>query len=81
MTEELVVQRVEVGFVGTPPVRAIERASGVSEVEVAGATLRCLVRGSFQPFLEALRGHEVTSLTSTPTYQQLDDVRGREPNA
>jgi hypothetical protein len=68
MTEELLVQRVEVGFVGTPPVRAVERASGVSEVEVDGATLRCLVLGSFQPFLEALRGHEVISLTSTPTY-------------
>jgi hypothetical protein len=67
MTEELPVQRVEVGFVGTPPVRAVERASGVSEVEVDGATLRCLVLGSFQPFLEALRGHEVVSLTSTPT--------------
>jgi hypothetical protein len=67
MTEELPVQRVEVGFVGTPPVRAVERASGVSEVEVDGATLRCLVLGSFQPFLEALRGHEVISLTSTPT--------------
>jgi hypothetical protein len=67
MTEELPVRRVEVGFVGTPPVGAVERASGVSEVEVEGATLRCLVLGSFQPFLEALRGHEVISLTSTPT--------------
>jgi hypothetical protein len=65
MTEELPVQRVEVGFVGTPPVRAVERASGVSEVEVDGATLRCLVLGSFQPFLEALRGHEVISLTTS----------------
>ena len=68
MTEELPVQRVEVDFVGTPPVRAVERASGVSEVEVDGATLRCLVLGSFQPFLEALRGHEAISLTSVPTY-------------
>ena len=39
--------------------------TGVSEVEADGATLRCLVVGSFQPFLEALRGHEVISLTST----------------
>jgi hypothetical protein len=73
MTEELRVQRVDVGFVGPPPIRAIERASGVSEVEVDGASLRCVVLGSFQPFLEALRGHEVISLTSTPT--------GGEPNA
>jgi hypothetical protein len=27
-----------------------------------------VVRGSFQPFLEALRGYEVTSLKSTPAH-------------
>ncbi len=31
------------------------------------AWIRCVARGSFQPFLEALRGHEVVSLTSMPT--------------
>jgi len=67
MTQELPMQRVEVSFVGAPPARQIERASGVSEVEVDGPTLRCLVSGSFQPFLEALRGHEVISLASTST--------------
>jgi hypothetical protein len=61
------VQRAEVSFPGTPPVRQIERASGVSEVDVDGQTVRCLVAGSFQPFLEALRGHEVITLQSTPT--------------
>ncbi len=61
------VQRVEVSFVGTPPVRQIERASGVSEVCADGPIVRCLVTGSFQPFLEALRGHEVITLQSTPT--------------
>jgi hypothetical protein len=81
MTEELPVQRVEVGFVGTPPVRAVERASGVSEVEVEGATLRCLVLGSFQPFLEALRGHEVISLTSTPTYASSEPSMRNAPAA
>jgi hypothetical protein len=81
MTEELPVQRVEVGFVGTPPVRAVERASGVSEVEVDGATLRCLVLGSFQPFLEALRGHEVISLTSTPTYASSEPSTPNAPDA
>lgn len=58
------MQRVEVTFVGAPPVRQIERAMGVSEVEVEGAVLRCTVYGSFQPFLEALRGHEVVCLKS-----------------
>ena len=57
---------VEVTFVGSPPARQMERASGVSAVVVEGRVLRCLVSGSFQPFLEALRGHEVTRLISTP---------------
>jgi hypothetical protein len=65
MTGELPIQRVEVSFVGSPPAHQVERASGVSAVETDGAILRCLVYGSFQPFLEALRGHEVLSLTST----------------
>jgi hypothetical protein len=57
---------VEVSFVGVPPARQIERASGVSEVEVDGPILRCLECGSFQPFLEALSGHEVVSLSACP---------------
>jgi hypothetical protein len=65
MSEQLPVQRVEVSFVGTPPVPQIERASGVSGVERDGPIVRCLVAGCFQPFLEALRGHEVITLQST----------------
>ena len=74
MIAEHPVQRVQVSFVGTPPVRQIERASGVSEVRTDGPVVRCLVTGSFQPFLEALRGHEVITLQSTP-------VAGPEPPA
>jgi hypothetical protein len=33
-------------------------------VEIDGQVLRCTVCGSFQPFLEALRGHEVINLKS-----------------
>jgi hypothetical protein len=66
MTEELPSRRVEITFVGRPPARQMARASGVAEVETDGCRLRCLVSGSFQPFLEALRGYEVMSLTSTP---------------
>ena len=69
MKEETPTQRVEVTFVGAPPVTRMERASGVSDVEVHGRVLRCVVSGSFQPFLEALRGHEVLNLTSTPVGQ------------
>jgi hypothetical protein len=66
MPEELPVRRVEVSFTGPAPARQVARASGVSEVEADGTILRCLVCGSFQPFLEALRGHEVMGLTATP---------------
>jgi hypothetical protein len=64
MSGDMTVQRVEVLFVGQPPARQVERAAGVAEVEIDGKVLRCTVHGSFQPFLEALRGHEVISLKS-----------------
>ena len=66
MPENQATQRVEITFVGTPPTRQIERASGVTEVQADGQLVRCLVCGSFQPFLEALHGYEVISLTAIP---------------
>lgn len=44
--------------------REVERALGVTDVRVEGSVLRCTVFGSFQSFLEALRGHEVITLKS-----------------
>ena len=73
MTEELTIRRVEVSFVSPPPAQVIERARGVSAVEIDGRVVRCLVCGSFQPFLEALRGHEVISFESAPEPQGDDD--------
>ena len=64
MPAEPPVCEVEVSFVGAAPARQVERASGVSDVEIDGSVLRCLVWGSFQPFLEALRGHEVIGFSS-----------------
>jgi hypothetical protein len=72
MTEGLAMQRVEVGFVDVPPIQQVERASGVSHVEIDGSVLRCVVCGSFQPFLEALRGYEVISLRSEPAHSQAE---------
>jgi hypothetical protein len=66
MVDNPPTQRVEVTFLGTPPTRQLERATGVIDVDVDGQTVRCLVYGSFQPFLEAVRGYEVISLTATP---------------
>jgi hypothetical protein len=73
MTKELATRRVEVTFVGPPPARQIAQAIGVTEVELDGCRLRCLVCGSFQPFLEALRGYEVISLSSTPAVSIGDE--------
>ena len=69
--EEPQKRTVEVSFVGAPPVQQIARASGVSRVEIVdGRLLRCVVYGSFQPFLEALHGHEVISLKSSDLIQE-----------
>jgi hypothetical protein len=69
--EEPQKRTVEVSFVGAPPVKQIARASGVSRVEIVdGRLLRCVVNGSFQPFLEALHGHEVISLKSSDLIQE-----------
>jgi len=68
MADELQSRRVEVTFVGRPPIRHIAAALGASDVEVDDHRLRCLVRGSFQPLLEALRGYEVIGFTSIPTH-------------
>ena len=66
MVEEPVIQSVEVTFVGSPPsAEQMERVSGVGDVQIESRVLRCTVCGSFQPFLEALRGYEVINLTST----------------
>jgi hypothetical protein len=71
VTEEPQKRTVEVSFVGAPPVQQIARASGVSRVEIVeGRLLRCVVYGSFQPFLEALHGHEVMSLKSSDLIQE-----------
>ena len=75
MTDEQPTHRVEVSLIGTPPRRQIERASGVSEVEIDGHVVRCLVAGSFQPFLEALRGHEVITLQSMPAVEPASSPR------
>jgi hypothetical protein len=69
MTEEHPAHRVEVSFVGPPPVQRVARASGVSEVRGDGKIVHCLVVGSIQPFLEALHGHEVITLWSTPAVE------------
>jgi hypothetical protein len=45
-------------------------------VEIDGSILRCLVCGSFQPFLEALRGHEVVGFNSMSTLVERTSSAG-----
>jgi hypothetical protein len=73
MVNEQPTRRVEIRIVGKPPVRQIEQASGVSEVECEGPVVRCRVTGSFQPFLEALRGYEVIALQSVPATSEQEE--------
>ena len=77
MAQDAATQRVEITFLGTPPAKQIERASGVTDVHVDGQTVRCLVCGSFQPLLQAVRGYEVINLTATPATDRTQaDPRG-----
>jgi hypothetical protein len=81
MASEPIPQRVEVSFVGPTPAGQIARASGVTDVEVSGQTVRCLVYGSFQPFLDALRGYEVISLTSSVATDRATEPGAPGPEA
>ena len=74
MPNEPTARRVEVSFVNPPPAHVVERARGVSDVEIHGRVLRCVVCGSFQPFLEALRGHEVIAFESSPSLQSEKEL-------
>jgi ABC-2 type transport system ATP-binding protein len=57
-------RRVEIDFAGDPPVEAIRRADGVDSVTVEDHRVRCVVRGSFEPLLQALAGAHVANLSS-----------------
>jgi hypothetical protein len=54
----------------------VEAEEGAAEVETDGTILRCLVSGSFQPFLEALHGHEVVSLKSAVEGEPAPPLEG-----
>jgi hypothetical protein len=76
MTQEPQTLRVEVRCVGHPPADRVRRACGISDVEVDGQVLRCRVTGSFQPFLEALQGHEVINLRTAADAPPAHDPAG-----
>jgi hypothetical protein len=67
MNEKAVISRIEIHLTRTPPATRLARTAGVSEVNVSGTVLTCLVSGSFQPLLESLQGYEVLLMRSSPT--------------
>jgi hypothetical protein len=75
MSEELKSRTIEVSCVGRPPSERVARASGVSDLRVEGLVLQCRVTGSVQPFLEALSGSEILSLTTS------NDLESTQPPA
>ena len=55
---------LEIGFVGEVPAERVRAAPGVERVEIEGQTIRCIVKGSFDPLVKALQGATVTILNS-----------------
>ena len=72
MEDAPATQRVEVTFDGTPPIRQIGQSQGVGDVQVDDHTVRCLIHGSFQPFLEAVRGYQVAGLRQPQRHGDRD---------
>ncbi len=58
------MHRVEIEFMGEPPVEAIRRAAGVDAVVAEDHRVHCVVRGSFEPLMTAVAGAHVVNLTS-----------------
>ena len=68
------VHRVELEFAaGTEvPAEKIRAGAGVADVVVDGQRVRCAVRGSFEPLLDAIHGSDVTDLVSTePSLEEI----------
>lgn len=54
------------------PVAAIRSASGVEDVVAADHTVKCTVKGTFEPLLDAIRGTTVTNLVShEPSLEEI----------
>ena len=69
---ELRLHRVVIDFAGDPPVDRIRAVSGVDTVEVHDHRVSCVVRGSFEPLLEAVAGARVVNLSShEPSLEEI----------
>jgi ABC-2 type transport system ATP-binding protein len=55
---------VEIQFAGAVPVDAIRAAAGVDRVEMQDSRVRCIVRGTFEPLMSAIRESRVVNFSS-----------------
>jgi ABC-2 type transport system ATP-binding protein len=79
---EIRVHQVEIKFAGTVPLAAIRAAQGVDRIEVDDHRVRCVVRGSFEPLMNALTGARVVKFVShEPSLEEifLTFYRGKGP--
>jgi ABC-2 type transport system ATP-binding protein len=61
---EIRFRQVEIQFAGPVPESAIRAAAGVDQVQVSDHTVRCIVRGSFEPLMKALCDRPVVNFAS-----------------
>jgi ABC-2 type transport system ATP-binding protein len=69
---QLRVHQVEIEFAGDPPTAQVRAAAGVEQLQVEDHTVRCTVRGSFEPLLAAIANHRVVNLVSQePSLEEI----------
>jgi len=61
---EIRFRQVEIQFAGPVPESAIRAAAGVDHVQVSDHTVRCIVRGTFEPLMKALCDSQVVNVAS-----------------
>ncbi len=61
---EIRYRQVEIQFAGSVPESAIRAAAGVDQVQVSDHTVRCIVRGTFEPLMKALCDSQVVNFAS-----------------
>ena len=65
-------RQVEIQFAGPVPESAIRTAAGVDQVQVTDHTVRCIVRGTFEPLMKALCDSQVANFAShEPSLEEI----------
>ena len=65
-------KRVEIEFAGKVPLARLQSAQGVEDLRVVGNRVHCVVRGDFEPLMEAIAHAHVVNLTShEPSLEEI----------